>query len=125
MDIEKLAWSGIEGRLERGERVTKAEVARELRSYISPPPRVIDWIADALEGKLKGVGGAQKKGAFDKLLVKSLNPDQRAADYLRELRKGRKDNGEPLRGTLDDDLEKAVSRYEEADAERVRKIYEG
>lgn len=117
-------WQWILERLERGERVTKAEVARVIRLDPSPPPRVMEWIADALEGNLEGVSGAPKKGAFDKLKDEMLNPVKQAANHVRGLRTGRKESGGRLRDTLEDDIEAAASLFD-VEPDKVRKEYEG
>ena len=123
MDVEKLAWLGIVERLERRERVTKAEVARMIRLHPSPPPRVMEWIADALEGNLKGAGGAPKKGAFDNLKDEIFNPVKLAAIHVRGLRTERKESGDKLKGTLTKDIKAAASLFG-IQPNQVRKEYE-
>lgn len=110
MDIEKLAWLGIVERLERGERVTKAEVARRMRLNPPPPPEVMELLATVLEGESGDKGGRPKKGAFDKLLV-GRNRIKGAAQQVRFRRQEREDNGEPTYGTLTEDIEQASLDY--------------
>ena len=117
-------WKLIVEPLERGERITKAEVAHFIRFNPDPPRLVREWIADALDGTLKGVGGAPKKGVYDKLLDDAFDPIKKAATHVRGLRKERKETGKRQRGTRDDDIEAAASLFG-VEADDVRKEYEG
>jgi hypothetical protein len=102
MDIKELGWPRIVERLERGEHVTRREVALLIRLDSPPPPRVMEWIADALEGNLKP--GRPTRNAFDVL----KNPVKMAALHVKWRRAFRKINNLPIHGTLPDDIKTAA-----------------
>lgn len=64
-------WPFIESRLEAGKKVTNSHLVKALRSHPNPPPRILELVADRLDGKPVGRGRSQND-AFD-TLAKHLN----------------------------------------------------